>query len=405
MLTRWKKLGGLSVTAKYRIVAQLEVDGVVEKPDVVGALFGQTEGLLGEELDLRELQKAGRIGRIEVHIERKGNKMVGTIKIPSNLDRVETALIAAALETVDRVGPYPARILIQKIEDVRTEKRKRIVARARELLKKWEEVVPETRELIEEVLKGFKGGELVHYGPEKLPAGPDIEKSDTIIIVEGRADVLNLLRHGYRNVIALGGATTSIPKTIIELAKKKKTILFVDGDRGGELIIKNVLGSLQVDYIARAPEGREVEELTGKEITRALNSKVPAKEYLRKIPPRKIKSAVVETVEVPEVVVEDIKSLRGTLEAIVYDENWSQITKMPVRDLAEKLAVLNSAKHVVFDGIITQRLVDVAYEKGIETLVGARIGDVVKLPENLKLATFEDVKPKSEEESEVGGGA
>ena len=62
-------------TTKYIINAQFEVDGVVEKPDVVGAIFGQTEGLLGEDLDLRELQKTGRIGRIDISVKsRNGNR-------------------------------------------------------------------------------------------------------------------------------------------------------------------------------------------------------------------------------------------------------------------------------------------------------------------------------------------
>ena len=46
--------------------ANFEIEGVVEKPDVIGAVFGQTEGLFGPELELRELQKSGRIGRIEI---------------------------------------------------------------------------------------------------------------------------------------------------------------------------------------------------------------------------------------------------------------------------------------------------------------------------------------------------
>ncbi len=384
-------MGGLSMTAKYVIHASLEVDGVVEKPDVIGAIFGQTEGLLGDELDLRELQKTGRIGRIEVHLERRGSKMVGTIKIPSNLNRVETALIAAALETVDRVGPYQAKIVVKRLEDVRAEKRRKIVERAKELLRSWEERIPETKELIEEVLKGLRGGELVTYGPEQLPAGPDVDTSDTIIIVEGRADVLNLLRHGYRNVIALGGA--AVPKTIIELAKKKTTILFVDGDRGGELIIKNVLGAVQVDYIARAPPGKEVEELTGKEIAKALKAKIPASELVKEL---KSKTLVEPgEVKIPETIKSDIESLKGTLEAILYDENWNPIKRLPVRTLADELEHIEGVKYLVFDGIVTQRIVDLAFKKGLQVLIGARIGDAAKIPTELVVATFNDVLRKT----------
>ena len=271
-------MGGVAITAKYVIYATIEIDGIVDKSDVIGALFGQTEGLLGDKLDLRELQKAGRIGRVQVVLEEKGNKSVGHIEIPSNLDRVETALIAAAIETVDKVGPYDAKISVTKIEDVREEKRKRIIERAKELLAKWREALPDTREITEEILKAVREAQLISYGPEKLPAGPDIDKSDTIIIVEGRADVINLLRHDYRNVIAIEGA--SVPKTIINLCKEKTAIAFVDGDRGGELVLRQLIQVADIDYVARAPPGKEVEELTGKEIAKCLRDKVPLSEYL-----------------------------------------------------------------------------------------------------------------------------
>ena len=51
-------------TTKYLIKAHIKADGIIEKSDVVGAIFGQTEGLLGDELDLRELQRSARVGRI-----------------------------------------------------------------------------------------------------------------------------------------------------------------------------------------------------------------------------------------------------------------------------------------------------------------------------------------------------
>ncbi|RLE77354.1 MAG: DNA primase, partial [Thermoprotei archaeon] len=189
-------MGSSSSTTKYVIYATIEVDGVVEEPDVIGAIFGQTEGLLGEELDLRELQKNGRIGRIRVKLEIRDGKSHGTIVVPSNLDRVETAIIAAVLESVDKVGPCDAKIRVTKIEDMRVRKRKWIVERAKEILRQWEmETMPETRRIIEEVMKAVRAPEVVKWGPERLPAGPDVDRSDTVIIVEGRADVVNLVKH------------------------------------------------------------------------------------------------------------------------------------------------------------------------------------------------------------------
>ncbi|RLI75724.1 DNA primase, partial [Archaeoglobales archaeon] len=209
-----------SDTTKYLVYAEIVAEGIVERPDVVGAIFGQTEGLLGEDLDLRELQKTGRIGRIEVKVESKGGKSYGEIKVPSSLDKIETAILAAALETIERVGPCAAKIKIQKIEDVRASKRRKIVERAKDILRGlFEEPEIESEKISNLVRQAIRIEEITEYGAEKLPAGPAVNESDAIIVVEGRADVLNLLRHGIKNVIAVEG--TNIPKTIIELSKKK----------------------------------------------------------------------------------------------------------------------------------------------------------------------------------------
>ena len=391
---------GLSLSGKYVVNAKIEVNGIVDKADIVGAIFGQTEGLLGEELDLRELQKSGRVGRIDVKVKKSNGKTIGFIKIPSNLDRVETALIAAALETIDRVGPYYARVEVVNIEDVRIEKRKRIVERAKELLRKLESETPESKELTEEVLRSIREAELRYYGPEKLPSGPEVDRADTIIVVEGRADVINLLKHGYRNVIGLEGASSVVPKTIEELSRKKTIILFVDGDRGGELIIKNLVNLVDVDYIARAPPGREVEELTGKEIAKALRSKLPIEEYLEtlmrerkgiKYPQAQQEETESEISEIPKEVKDEINKLKGTLEGIIYDEKWKPISRVAVKDLVTRLQELEGAKYVVFDGIITQRIVDMAFKTGIKLVIGARVGDATRIPEEVKISTFDNV--------------
>ena len=49
-------------TVKYEAVVQFEITGVVDRHDIIGAVFGQSEGLLGETLDLRALQKNGKSG-------------------------------------------------------------------------------------------------------------------------------------------------------------------------------------------------------------------------------------------------------------------------------------------------------------------------------------------------------
>ncbi|MGB9674593.1 MAG: DNA primase DnaG, partial [Nanopusillaceae archaeon] len=201
---------------KYIIHASVYIDGVVEKPDVIGAIFGQTEGLLGPEMDLRELQRSAKIGRIEVDLRVENGKTIGEIRIPTSTNRFETSLIAATLETVTKIGPTHATIRVQKIEDVRKTKIQSILERARELLNKLiNEEMPDPKELLMYLEYSQNMKSLIEYGPEKLPAGPDVGRSEEIILVEGRADVLNLLRYGITNVIALNGL--NVPKTIVEL--------------------------------------------------------------------------------------------------------------------------------------------------------------------------------------------
>lgn len=381
---------GSSSIAKYVIYATIEVDGVVEKPDVIGALFGQTEGLLGPELDLRELLRTGRIGRIQVELDSKGGKTRGIVSIPSNIDRSEVALIAAAIEAVDKVGPHSARVTLQRIEDLREEKRRRIAERAKEILRKMMlEEEPRLHELVEEVSKILKTSEVSSYGPEGLAAGPDVAKADTLIVVEGRADVINLLRYGYRNVIATGGA--KVPQSIINLSKDKSIIAFIDGDHSGDLILKELMQMIDIDYVARAPPGREVEDLTGKEVDRCLGEKMPASKYRALIGVLEPKREVAKPPIFPPQIMESMKLLRGSLEGLILDDKWNVIQKVAVKDLIDILQGLDKVHAVIFDGIITQRLVETAEKRRIPYLIGARIGAISKRPSEVSLLVFDDV--------------
>lgn len=397
-----------SDTTKYLVYAEIIAEGIVERPDVVGAIFGQTEGLLGEDLDLRELQKTGRIGRIEVKIESKGGKSYGEIKVPSSLDKIETAILAAALETIERVGPCAAKIKVQKIEDVRASKRKKIVERAKDILRElFEEPEIESEKITNLVRQAIRIEEITEYGSEKLPAGPAVNESDAIIVVEGRADVLNLLKHGIKNVIAVEG--TNIPKTIVELSKKKTVTAFLDGDRGGDLILKELLQVADIDYVARAPEGKGVEDLTQKEIVKSLRNKVPVEQiHVLKAKESKERKESKENKEVKEKVNQKSKEAKdsiaemilafkkhkdeveGKLLARILDKNFEVIKEIPVRDLASTLKNdTSSASSIVFDGVITQRLIDIAAKKEINYLVGVRLGSVVKIPTSVKTITFD----------------
>lgn len=421
-----------SDTTKYIIHATIKADGVIERPDVVGAIFGQTEGLIGSDLDLRELQKSGRIGRLEVNIKSNMGKSTGTIEIPSSLDKVETAVLASSLETIDRIGPCISNISVVKIEDVRTSKRKQVVERAKQILTTmFDEMLPESQEIVDEVRQSVRIEEMTTYGRDNIPMGPNVIDSDAIIVVEGRADVLNLLRYGIKNAIAVGG--TNVPQAVMDLCKKKTVTAFTDGDRGGELIIKELLQVADIDYIARAPDGKGVEELVQKEIVKALRQKIPVEQALdyyqvgkkrrlaivaatrkkiagkgEQVPEEiELKPAKEELAEfeASETVKEEkekevkespfhehIAQLSGTLTARLIDDQNHIISEVPVRDMANALKDSNgNIKTVVFDGVITQRIVDIAAEKGIETLIGAKLGNLIKSPASMHIETSSEL--------------
>jgi DNA primase len=359
------------------------VEGVVEKPDVIGALFGQTEGLFAPELDLRELQKSGRIGRIEISLESKQDKTTGNINIPTSLDRVSTAIIAASIESINRVGPCKAKVTLNKIEDIRDARRRIIIDRAKEVLRKWTvETMPGTNEIFREVSEMLRLARAEKYGPEGLTAGPELGSAKKIIVVEGRADVTNLLRAGIQNTIALEGA--KIPQTIIKLCREREATAFLDGDRGGDLILKELQQVTKVKYIARAPRGKEVEDLTFKEIEKALKERVP----LEKVKVKKERRKKL----LPKQIVETAKELSGTLEAVLLNKEMKKVDRLPVRELATKLQQMKDIDTVVFDGIITQRLVDIAAERNINYLVAARVSKAMKQPLRVKLITFEEIR-------------
>ncbi|MFX1285129.1 MAG: DNA primase DnaG [Promethearchaeota archaeon] len=405
-------------TVKYLIHEKFSISGVAERSDIIGALFGQTEGLIGEGLDLRELQKTSRIGRIAVKLQyqKKQRKTTGTIIVPSSLDRVETALLAAALETVDRVGPCVGKIALLKIEDVRESKRRQIITRASQILKTWDhEIAPDSISVLEEVLKEARISIIQKYGKEELPAGPGIQESDNLIIVEGRADVVNLLKHGFRNVIAVQG--TNVPLDVIELTRKKVTTAFLDGDHGGDLILRELIHLTDLDYVAKAPPNREVEELSSKELLKALRTKIPIEQIMKEmnILPEGIETSEesqdksqseIEPKEIP-IIVQSQKNASVTSkiprnfgqfvenlseqEAILLGKKLKVLKEhIPISELRDVILETKNVETVIFDGIITQRLLDIALERGIKNIVGAKQHDVTKKPLDIDIYTFSE---------------
>jgi len=439
-------------TTKYIIHSKINADGIIERPDIVGAIFGQTEGLLGSDLDLRDLQKTGRIGRIEVSVTAKGGKTKGNIFIPSSLDRVETSILAASLETIDRVGPCTAKIEVTQVEDVRATKRKQIIDRAKYILTDmFDENLPESQEIADEVRQSVRIEEMQYYGKNKIPCGPNVFDSDAIVVVEGRADVLNLLRYGIKNTICVGG--TNVPPEVAELTKKKTVTAFTDGDRGGKLIIKELLQVADIDYVARAPDGKSVEDLVQREIVRSLRQKVPVEQVLdsysikgekpskqekpakagriSRLPKRKervvgelsrpsgsaqkIGKKAPRSEEEPkqEREAKPVKQARqakpaklspqarrfkphsdeliGTLGARLLDSKDKVVEETAVRDLVNTLKETgDDIKSVVFDGVVTQRILDIASDKGIENLIGVKKGNIAKSPAAVNVLTASD---------------
>ncbi len=337
---------------KYIIYANFEAEGAIEKPDVIGAIFGQTEGLLGEDMEMRELQKQGKIGRIDVNLTMQEGRTLGEIEIPSAMDKTETSLIAAAIETIEKVGPSDTKVKIEKIEDVRGNKRDYILERAKQLMGDMNGS-DNMKDMGRELGEASRAAALRTYGTENLPCG-DLS-GEEIVIVEGRADVVNMLRQGIKNVICMNGV--KLPETIKELSKEKTSTLFVDGDRGGKLIIKNVTENADIDYIAVAPEGKEVEELTGKEILQALRRRTSVKEHMeyeerssrrerfnrgsesreekqeseRKEEINEKKGKMSE--EDKEVVRKELSDLLGTKAAILFNSKMEVVKKMPISRL------------------------------------------------------------------------
>ena len=414
---------------KYHVKLKFEVDGLVEKADIIGAIFGQTEGLLGPEMNLNELQKVSKVGRIEVNVDTKGNMAKGDALIPMSTDISTAALIAAAIESIDKVGPFQAKFNLMGIDDIRAIKKKVIVDRAKKIVQDWAtRTISEGEEMLKDVYDASKPGKLTSFGKAQLACGTGVFDSDWIILVEGRADVINLLRAGFDNAIAIEGAR--IDETVTKLTDGKRVVAFLDGDRAGDLILKELHGLVKIDKVLRAPPGREVEECTPIEIAEilkdALSAEVPSAQPVhvhndrerdrrhsrrdREREPREdyhtpvtqhYDAAPVSAQPSKEVIAEDspeiltairdvYPQINETLEAVVLDGSMNKLLKVPVSEVIKRLDSAEGGKLLVIDGIVTQRLVDAADKAGIEYIVGHRTTDLKKLGD-IRVRTFGDI--------------
>ena len=412
---------------KYHVKLKFEVDGLVEKADIIGAIFGQTEGLLGPEMNLNELQKVSKVGRIEVNVDTKSNTAKGDALIPMSTDISTAALIAAAIESIDKVGPFQARFGLVGIDDIRAIKKKLIVDRAKKIVQEWAtKTISEGEEMLKDVYDASKPGKLTAFGKAQLACGTGVFDSDWIILVEGRADVINLLRAGFDNAIAIEGA--KIDETVTKLTEGKQVIAFLDGDRAGDLILKELQGLVKVDRILRAPTGREVEECTPLEIAEILKEIMPhvatgvqntqslqhtqqqqqqqqpeskhthkrdRQEQITEIQqtevaPNDSRIQQEDNKDILSAVREVYPQINETLEAVLLDSSMRTLLKIPVSDVVKKLNITEGATLLVLDGIVTQRLVEAADKAGIQYIVGHRTAELKK-PTDVRVRTFGDM--------------
>lgn len=370
---------------KYHVKLSFEVDGLVERADIIGAIFGQTEGLLGPEMNLNELQRVSKVGRIEVNSKSTANTTSGDALIPMSTDIDTCALIAAGIESIDKVGPFDCKFQLEAIDDVRAAKKDDIVRRAKEIKQRWAtKTVSEGESMLKDVHAG-DSGKLATYGPSKLTCSSGVFDSKWIILVEGRADVINLLRAGYDNAIAIEGA--KIDESIKELCASKETIVaFTDGDRAGGFILKELRSVVPLDYELRADTGIEVEELSPERIDQILR---PVADQIKSgAAAPSLKSE--DDKPLSEMASKVFPNLNETLEAIALDGDQKEIFKVPISEVVSKLSTQSGIKYLFLDGIITQRLLEGAKNAGIQCVIGHRVAKLTN-SDGMTLKTFSDL--------------
>ena len=372
------KGGNKSKAMKYMIHATLQIDGTVQRKDVIGAIMGQTEGLLGDDLELRKLQRTARIGHVDVEMQVTKGKVSGEITIPSSMDNVETAIIASSLETIDRVGPCNAVIKVTDIHDIRAVKRNNVVDRAKQLLLDMvNSGSAASKTVIEEVRSVLTTQQVTDF--HGLTCGPNVESSESLIIVEGRNDVRNIINYGIKNAISADGAG-NIKQELIDLANKKETVIVaIDGDRGGEMLLQQLHSTLKVDFVAQAPVGQEWELLPQKTVTKCLSMKVEADRFMKQLEARESEgepAAVSGSDEAPEKAQDlfnHLDDLASKKALIVYvDGTLSE--PIGATKLAKEAEGADGAVAIVFNGPISGRMIEIASTAAIETLVGTSAG-------------------------------
>ncbi len=381
-----------SGNAKYMIRVSVKLDGQARRKDIIGAIFGQTEGLMPEALDLRKLQRSGRIGHIDVDLDSIKGKVSGVIQIPSSLENVESAIIGAALETIERIGPAASQLKVLEISNIRSSKRTSMVDRAKDILL---DIVrqrdTEADNLIDEVRSVLTTSEVTTYKDTGMTCGPNVEESDALIIVEGRNDVLNLASCGIKNVIAVMGA--GVDSSLVELVENKSMVkAFLDGDRGGRMIALELAGVLgdKLTHIAFAPESREVEHLEKKVIGKHLGQAEPAKRVITKIEKTEGQvNGASKEIEIPDEVKEWAENMpKKANQAVIILEDGSVSDEASVKDIITQAGETEGAQALVIKTKATSKLMEMVAESGINIVIVPKMD--VKAPEDVTVYATSD---------------
>jgi DNA primase len=169
---------------------------------------------------------------------------------------------------------------------------------------------------------------------------------------------------------------TKLPDEINELGKEKEITLYLDGDRGGKLIAQNVMENAKIKYIAVAPDGKEVEELTSKEILMNLRKRVPAEDFFKEL---KKRPAIKEISKViPEVVLNDenkaklreiSKDIEGTGKAILLDSALNELKDISAKSVSGSLKRTRGTAIIVIDGTATNAIIKASEEVDVKVIV------------------------------------
>jgi DNA primase len=192
---------------------------------------------------------------------------------------------------------------------------------------------------------------------------------------------------------------TSVPKSVVDLAKKKTVTCFLDGDRGGDLILKELQQLINIDYIARAPEGYEVEDLTRKQMIKYLQKKKPISAVEEDAPPKiddskyshqeRVLIGFLEklNVENKDVILEKIKTIE-TGHAVGYDETLNELFDIGVSELYDNLPQYKETKFLILDGILTERLLNRIESQNIKFIACKNKLEDLKVPNKITVFYF-----------------